>query len=291
MARTPTTNHGFSKADSSTDLFSYAEDHVNLLTRLDAALAGLASYDAGGNRVNGNAANAGKILGGHQVIGLNAGGDATLVFQDNDGGTGVDKFALGYDDSADRFYLSQSGSFGADGLYVDTAGDAGSVGAFNVGGALEHQSARLQAFTLYLKNNSGVLQHAIGAGSGGITGNFVEKISGAVASWNNTPFLGTSTDFVAGFGIDASNQYIGIFNTADQGNGVGDLRGVAVVSEAWVGTDLQCRLDVQSINVNGVTRDWLTFRVFDDLGTPWNMNTTNITTGEYLRIQFLVFVK
>ncbi|MBM3216432.1 hypothetical protein FJZ36_16145 [Candidatus Poribacteria bacterium] len=138
MARTNTANHGFSRAtDSSVDAFDFTLDHGALLDRLDAALHGIASFAAGGNLVNGAAGNAGKLLSAAgdatrgRLIGASAGQDAALIYQDNSGGTGADRYAAGYDDSANTFAVSYVGggaSLGDNGLGVDASGRPFGVG-------------------------------------------------------------------------------------------------------------------------------------------------------------------
>src|SRR3990167_6593268 len=228
MARTPTTLHGINKAGSSSDLYVMADDYTNLIDRLENAVAGLAAFAAGSNYVNANANNAGKILsavGGSyrgRIIGVSAAGDAALIVQDNAGTTGTDKFAFGYDDSADVFQFSAGATLG-NGPRINTSGHLTTLST-----DLGVRGGVLQVFQLAIRNNGGTIEHAITlqALSFGAS-NLVGRITGASSSYAtlNQDWTAWTNGLSAG-SSGGGNNHILVLNTAAQtGGGAG---GVAV---------------------------------------------------------------
>ena len=139
-----------------------------------------------------------------------------------------------------------------------------------------------QAFTYQLNNNGGTLRHRFGPPTlPGVAGNFHAKISGATSSYNNTP-TGTdgSTAFVAGAKISSANTNVFILDTADQTQGEDDFLFLAHWSPEHGNDTILLRGRLTSRDVNGTTRTRLELQHYDNAGSTYALNTTNISSGE-----------
>lgn len=143
-----------------------------------------------------------------------------------------------------------------------------------------------QSFMLDLFNNAGTLQHAIKGffGSSNL-GNYNSRINAASPNFTNTP-TGTdsSTAFGAGVKIGSANPYVLYFDTAAQVDA--NFNGLAVVATNSTGTTLMAMAQYASININGVTRNRLVIAITTTAGAAFNLNTTNITAGNGIRLMF-----
>jgi hypothetical protein len=290
MARTSTTNHGLSRAtDASADTFDFTLDHANLLDRLDAALRGVGASVAGGNLVNGNGNNAGKALSAQgdayrgRVLGTTAGHDAYFIYQDNAGGTGADKYAVGYDDSADTLALTYVGggaSLGANGLYVDPNGHVLTA----VGSDLGIRGRRIQSFHLSVRNNGGVIEHVFGAvGSESAALNLVGRITGATNTWTPTPQ--STSPFAGGCALLSGANHALLLHTPVMSSS--DHAGCVSVVYSDVGVTPIVDIWIGSVTVNGVEQVRLNFVFYLNSGAVWALNTSNIAAGKKIKIAFI----
>lgn len=290
MARTNSSHHGFSRAtDAASDTFDFTLDHANLVDRLDAALRGVGASAAGGNLVNANANNAGKILSAAgdpyrgRVLGVSPGNDAYLVYQDNAGGTGTDKYAVGYQDSGDRFVLSYVGggqAFGNVAVYFTPNGEFLANASANLG----IRNRPFQAFTLSVRNNAGTIEHIFGTpGTDNGTPNLAYQISGATNTWTATPQ--STGPFANGAALLSGANEVLVLNSPPQDPG--NMVGIATVEYNDTGTVLLVQYSVGWVTVNGENRFrvFLTFRTHS--GAAFALNTTNIPSGKRIRVGVL----
>lgn len=143
-----------------------------------------------------------------------------------------------------------------------------------------------QAFTLILQNNGGVIQHAIVSDFGSSAlGNLSSRVNAASSSFTTTP-TGTdaTTAFAAGAKIGATTAFFLWLDVAAQVGVMADL--VAVIATNSTGTAVNAMCQFDSININGVTRNRLAIGLTKNDGTGFNINTTNITSTNSIRIQF-----
>jgi hypothetical protein len=144
-----------------------------------------------------------------------------------------------------------------------------------------------QSFIFGLTNNAGTLQHTIFGQSGvAALGNFSSRINNASASATNTP-TGTdaSTPFAAGAKIGSGNTSNLWFDTNDQILVSNALLMTSIAYNDTGVTALTVRPQLVSVNINGVTRIRLTLQFFNG-ATPFALNTTNITSGKTISVQF-----
>ena len=102
-----------------TDKFSYTREIQDLRTLVNKAMTGLAARDANADNYLLAAGNAGTLISSAEtaprgrVAPTTANTDSTLLFQDNNGASLTDKWALGYDDSADAFAIHDAATLPA----------------------------------------------------------------------------------------------------------------------------------------------------------------------------------
>lgn len=172
--------------------------------------------------------------------------------------------------------MTKNVSLLSDNLYVGTAG-------------YYIQNQQRQLFRARLINTAGTIQHGIGS-LVDVTqdSSFVNKISGATSTLNNTP-TGTdsTTAFVAGAKISSTNTAFLVFNTASQTNT--NWSGFANLIFNSSGTALNVYLTTQSLNVNGVTRTYL-IAYFTNASSGADYNLTTLPSGKVLDIAVEVFL-
>lgn len=140
----------------------------------------------------------------------------------------------------------------------------------------------MEYFVLRLTNAAGVLQHQIISSRADLTllaPNYVTKIFGASATAQNTPQVAAGVGFTSGVGVNAANTSDLEFDTLDQDNA--EAAGFAYVESNSTGAAApNVRIQNQSINVNGVTRNRLalTFTV-DGSGANWPVTVASIPAG------------
>lgn len=293
MARTNSSNHGFSRAtDAASDTFDFTLDHATLIDRLDAALRGVGASAAGSNFINSNANNAGKILSAAgdsyrgRVIGTSSGSDAYLVYQDNAGGTGTDQYALGYQDSGDRLMLSYVGggrAFGDVAVYLNSNGEFLSNANANLG----IRNRPFQAFTVSVRNNAGVIEHVFGAaGSESALPTLAYRITGATNSWTSTPQ--STSPFANGAALlSGANEYL-VFNSPAMDPNV--TVGVATLEYNDTGTALVVTYTVGWFLVNGDNRVRVALAFRTHSGAAFALNTTNVPAGKKIRVGVLACI-
>lgn len=150
------------------------------------------------------------------------------------------------------------------------------------------------SFRLEIKNNAGTIQHRmIEDFSLGNAPTYPGSISGASATFANTPTVSPVVGFVNGFGIWTSNNAAAIFDSADIGSGVGTYV-IAYLEDArgLLNTLISPSTMAGSVNadINGVTRTRFMFYCLSTAGT-FNINTTNIPSGQTIGIRVFGFSK
>lgn len=115
MANTYTnTGEHYLPVPSITDKFSYSRDVQDLRKLVSKAMESLAAFDSNADNYMLASGNAGTIISSAdtaprgRVASITGGGDATLLFQDNDGATLTDKWVMGYDDGGNGFILNDA---------------------------------------------------------------------------------------------------------------------------------------------------------------------------------------
>lgn len=149
-----------------------------------------------------------------------------------------------------------------------------------------------QKLSIILTNTAGTLQAAIRTQSGtAVLPTLSDKITGASATVTNLPYVTSGVDFINGLGVDNAQRNDLYLNTADQVD-TQQAGGFASVVNNSTGDAVSAEYRIQSLNINGVTRNRgvLKFR-YVGTGAAWNIDTTNIAAGEIIVIQMLVFMK
>jgi hypothetical protein len=141
-----------------------------------------------------------------------------------------------------------------------------------------------QVFKFRLENNAGTLRHRITSIGGTSASNYADRITGAVATFTNTP-TGTdsTTAFAGGAKIGSASTNAIYFNTEAQDEDQFSLYPKIVYNTS--GTDLHINPSIQSININGTTRAWATV-FFYNATTGANYNLTSLPSGDI--IDFIV---
>ena len=196
---------------------------------------------------------------------------------------------IGIAADSDLIYLT-SGALTVNGT-LSTTGDL-TVGnatsdVFNAAGHLEHQGARFQNFGVGVKNDSGTLKHRIVAA--GLTGGaaiYDSKITGPSTVWNATPSVDGSTDFVAGAGLEGDDI---ILDTAAQ-SGIGYIRIMALLNFNKTTELITPDAFLRTIDVAGYTIQRLGIRFRNSSGAIWDVDTTNIASGEEIQVQIFGFI-
>jgi len=155
------------------------------------------------------------------------------------------------------------------------------------GDTFEVKYQQLQCFTLRIYNNAGTLQHRITDSNGGVLPTFSNKITGASATYQNTP---TATDATTAFAFGGKISTVltngFIFNTAAQVPASGLF--IANIVYNNTGTAMSALPIFDTLNVNGVTRNRLLFTLYNPTtGASVPINTTNIPAGKVVDISFL----
>jgi hypothetical protein len=146
----------------------------------------------------------------------------------------------------------------------------------------------LNCFGVQINNNSGTLRHRMGFGqvAGTTASNFIDRISNASTTYADTP-TGTDADtaFASGLKVSTTSAYAVVFDVAAQttANGLA----TAVIQDNSTGTALNVAVDYESFDVNGTTRNRMSFYYTNaSSGAAFNINTTNIPSGKNLITRF-----
>lgn len=146
-----------------------------------------------------------------------------------------------------------------------------------------------QAFCFRLYNNSGTIQHRIGANTdSSLASVFAFKINGASNSYNNTPTgADASTAFVAGAKIGNPTKSIVILDTATQVNT--DVIVQAQIVNNTSTTALTAWAYTITQDVNGVTRTRIVIQ-FLNAATGAAYDLTTLPSGAILDVNVIGFV-
>lgn len=158
---------------------------------------------------------------------------------------------------------------------------------FDTQGGLEFNLHKFQQFSLEIKNNGGTIQHRIITShldpATAPSANLIQCISGASATYQNTPTVGAGTGFGGvGVGITATAIY---FDTNTQTRA---SNWSTAVVEYYDGNNTRTRPAVgfDSININGTTRQRLAIFLTDDMtGAAVAVNTTLLPAGKTIGIK------
>jgi hypothetical protein len=170
-------------------------------------------------------------------------------------------------------------------FYFGAAGAITSVAECNT----DEQSglATEQAFIFELVNHRGTLQHSFYQDLGsGVLGNFSSRVIGGTATPTNTP-TGTdaTTAFANGGKISSTSPNWFIVNTAKQNQAFTRLSAQLVANNT--GAALTVQAFMYGVNVDGVTQTRLIFRFMGQTNDDgFILNTSNIASGKYLKVQF-----
>jgi hypothetical protein len=158
---------------------------------------------------------------------------------------------------------------------------------FDTTGGLAFAGHKLNQFTIEIKNNAGTLQHRICTshmdGAQAISANLIRGITGASASFQNTPTVSSGAGFGGvGAGITSGSIY---FDTNAQTRA---SNWSTAVIEYYDGNAQRVRAAVgfDSTNINGVTRSRLAISLTDDMaGTAASINATLLPAGKTIAIK------
>jgi hypothetical protein len=142
-----------------------------------------------------------------------------------------------------------------------------------------------QSFLLQINNNGGTLRHRIIAdvATGGAT-LLTDRITGATNAYTNTPHVDAATPFAGGGGILNSSQAVFLFNTAQSQVSETDFFGVVEYNDT--GTDYGVTIGTVSVNINGVTRTWPSFRLRNPTtGAQVSIDTVAIPAGKSICVR------
>jgi hypothetical protein len=148
-------------------------------------------------------------------------------------------------------------------------------------------AATEQSFLFKLINNGGTLQHIFYADLSAQGPGKFDRVIGATSGGFTTTPTGTdsSTAFAAGAKIGSAITNALWFNTAAQP--ITTVRMIAAVVANSTGTALTVVPMIQAININGVSAQRLTYQLVNAAtGAGFSLNTTNITAGKEIDIQF-----
>jgi parallel beta-helix repeat protein len=144
-----------------------------------------------------------------------------------------------------------------------------------------------QCFAFELVNNAGTLQHVFFADSSNQSAGLYSRINAATSGGFTTTPAGAdgATAMAAGAKIGSGLTNAIWFDTAVQ-NPTGDLISANIVFNN-TGTALNVQPMFQSININGVTRQRLTFQFTNQTtGAVFALTVANITAGKGIYVQF-----
>ena len=199
-------------------------------------------------------------------------------------GPGANSSAI-YCDSASANFISGNFAKGGSFFFGNAGAAQASVDLNNVDdsrGALTEQ-----CFCLYMVNASGRLQHSIYADKGGGgNGHFSSRINNATNVLTVTPTgSDAGTAFAAGGKVGSAVAHHFIFDTNAQ-VGANALM-VAVLVNNSTGTAVNADAVFLPCNVNGTVRTRLVMQFRNATNdAPFALNTKNIPSGKYLRVQF-----
>lgn len=144
----------------------------------------------------------------------------------------------------------------------------------------------IQTFVVEIVNTAGTLQHRIvDSTAQAAAAGYASKITGASSTLANTPSVGAGVNFTNGVGIVPASGII-VFNTAAQDTA--EFFGTAII-EYYSGNVTRGRVYVgtNNIDVNGTTRVRLIIAIVNDMtAAAWNINTTNLPSGQSIWIRF-----
>ncbi|MDB6046113.1 MAG: hypothetical protein JWM63_4664 [Gammaproteobacteria bacterium] len=220
-----------------------------------------------------------EIIGGHSPTYPNAVVGNCIWM-----GPGANSSAI-YCDSASANFVSGNFATGGSFFFGNAGAAKASVDLNNIDdsrGALTDQ-----CFCLYMVNTAGKLQHCIyeDKGGGG-NGHFSSRINNATNALTDTP-AGSDADtaFAAGGKVGSADAHYFIFDTHAQ-VGANALM-VAVLVNNSTGTAVNADVVFLPCNVNGVVRTRLVMQFRNATSdAPFALNTRNIPSAKYLRVQF-----
>lgn len=144
-----------------------------------------------------------------------------------------------------------------------------------------------QSWTLWIQNNAGTLQHTFISDPGGAAlSNYVSRINAASSSFTTTPTgADASTPMAAGGKIGSGSANFFWCDTAVQ-IPVNAQMAVSIGTNS-TGTAVNVQAQFSSLNINGVTRVRLALGFTNAAtGAAFNLNTTNIPAGTFLKVVF-----
>jgi hypothetical protein len=155
------------------------------------------------------------------------------------------------------------------------------------------QGNPFNAFTLRLRNNAGVIEHAIVsmATPDSLAGSsFVSNINGASASWAATPDGGTYTNGVKFY--DSNSHHLIGFDTSGEDEKT-SVMGVVTYNSSGTPILAETRTHWFNILIGG---QWVNRNVFAVIlrnatdGTNFPVTTTNLPDGKEIRIAFFGYI-
>jgi hypothetical protein len=151
--------------------------------------------------------------------------------------------------------------------------------------AVHFNGGKYQNFAVAITNSSGTLQHRVIGEPGSATASaFADKVSGASATFANTPTVDASTGFTSGAGIESASTNRLLLNTAAQTNANFNVSCfVENNTTATAGIQAFCR--TVSSNINGATVNRLAIRFATAAGATHALTTTNIGSGTGLTVR------
>lgn len=160
------------------------------------------------------------------------------------------------------------------------------------GGDLRTRAQRVQSFILEIVNTAGTIQHRIAADSLNFAASsYVAAITGASTTLANTPTVNSTTPFVSGAGIFASDPRYLILDSVNA-QATADGNGIAYVEYNDTGTAITVAYRPTTQNVNGtsIMRPAVAFSNATT-GATFQINTTNIPAGKKIHVRFFGFIK
>ena len=169
-------------------------------------------------------------------------------------------------------------------LFIGNAGSIYPLDSSNIDSVMGAPTD--QSFVLLLRNNAGTLQQAFWSDINEQAIGRVSKITGATTIWTNTP-TGTdsSTAFAGGAKISTTTANAIILATANQDTANNNM--IAGIAYNTTGTAYTACAAIESIDVNGVTQNYLTFQLFNaSTGAAVAINTTSVPSGTSIAFSF-----
>ena len=184
--------------------------------------------------------------------------------------------------------MGWSGTPGNGSVVTDGAVDISPSGATD--DTLKLKGSVIQGFRVRLLNNGTAITHRIGRSDGQPSSNLADfrtKIDGATSAAATVTASGTdsTTAFTAGGKIGSANPEVFWLDTGSQD--VTQALGIWAVANSTLGAVVNVEFYNDSLNINGVTKTRLGFRLTHAMsGTNFSINTTNITSGKGLEVAF-----